>query len=205
MLAAGWHRRYATGSPLFVEGDPADSVVLIITGRTKIVVVTSDGVEIVLSLRGPGDLVGELAIIDNDPRPRSASVVAIEPVECRMLSATEFRRFLEEHPRATIELLRMVATRLRDAERHRVEFGAVDTSRRLARLLVELAEEAGHTTEEGTRLEVSLSQQELAGLVGASRESVARALTTLRTRGVVSTGRRVVVVRDLGALRTYGS
>jgi CRP-like cAMP-binding protein len=205
LLSAGRLRRLTKGDALFVEGDPGDFVVVIVKGRTKVVAVTSDGTEVVLSLRGPGDLVGELATIDDEPKPRMAALIAIEPVECRVVSTREFREFLEHHPQASIELLRMVAAKLRDAERRRVEFGAVDATRRLARLLVELSDEAGLVTAEGTRIAIALSQQELAGLVGASRESIARALITLRQQGLVTTSRRVVVVRDPAGLRTYGS
>src|SRR5439155_20462513 len=106
---------------------------------------------------------------------------------------------LQDHPRAALELVRMLVGRLRESDRRRVEFGAYDITRRLAALLVDLAMEA---EAHGTDPVVRLSQHEIAGLIGASRESVARALVSLRARGLVETGRRTITVVDLEGLRT---
>jgi CRP/FNR family transcriptional regulator, cyclic AMP receptor protein len=201
--STGAFRRYPRRAVLFVEGDPGTFVVLVLDGRAKIVATTPDGTEVVLSIRGPGDLVGELAAIDVEGAPRMASVIALEPIACRVLTTSEFVSFLEVHPDAAMALLRTVAARMRDSERRRVEFGAYDTARRLAGLLVELSGTHGRITAEGIHVEMPLSQQELAGLVGCSRESVARALIALRARGLVSTGRRSLFVRDLDGLRDF--
>jgi CRP-like cAMP-binding protein len=201
--SAGSFRRYSPRAALFVEGDPGTFVVLILEGRAKVVATTPEGTEVVLSIRGFGDLVGELASIDAEGVPRTASVVALEPIACRVIPTAEFVGFLEAHPDAAMALLRTVAARMRDSERRRVEFGAYDTARRLAGLLVELSTTHGRPTDQGVRVAISLSQQELAGLVGCSRESVARALVALRQRGLVSTGRRSLVVRDVDGLRDY--
>jgi CRP-like cAMP-binding protein len=200
---AGTFRRYPRRAVLFVEGDPGTFVVLILEGRAKVVATTPDGTEVVLSIRGPGDLVGELAAIDVEGAPRMASVIALEPIACRVLTTSEFVDVLESHPDAAMALLRTVAARMRDSERRRVEFGAYDTARRLAGLLVELSGTDGRATAEGIHVEMPLSQQELAGLVGCSRESVARALIALRARGLVATGRRSLIVRDLDGLRDF--
>jgi CRP-like cAMP-binding protein len=201
--AAGSFRRYPRRAALFVEGDPGTFVVLILEGRAKVVATTPEGTEVVLSIRGPGDLVGELASIDVERAPRMASVIALEPMVCRVLTTSDFVGFLEAHPDAAMALVRTVAARMRDSERRRVEFGAYDTTRRLAGLLVELSDSHGRETDDGVHVEMPLSQQELAGLVGCSRESVARALIDLRTRGLVSTGRRSLVVHDIDGLRAY--
>ena len=200
LAAIGRIRRYQRGSAIFLEGDEGDFVVVIVEGRTKAVASTVDGDETLLSLRGPGDLVGELAAIDAAAARRSASVIALEPVVCQIIRSEEFLGFLERHPSAAIEVMRIVAGKLRDADRRRVEFGAYDTTHRLAHLLVDLA---GQRPEPGPYVGTGLSQQELAGLVGSSRESVARALNALRSRGLVATGRRSVTVLDLERLRAY--
>jgi CRP-like cAMP-binding protein len=98
-------------------------------------------------------------------------------------------------------LTRGLIGRLRAAERRRLDFGSYDAPGRVARLLIEIAEEHGRTTDNGIEIGVSLSQEELAGLVTTSRESVARSLTSLRRRGLITTGRRSVVVRDMEGLR----
>lgn len=205
LAAAGNEGRYRKGDALFRVGDRGGFVVLITEGRAKVVVPSEEGTEVVLGIRGPGDVVGEMAALDHDDAPRMASIVALEPLRCRVVPVDEFAAFLDTHPRAALALLRTVADRMRDAESRRVELGTASTSRRLARLLTELSDTYGRVTGDGIRLDLPLSQQELAGLVGASRESVARAFKTLRTHGLVSTGTRSVVVHDLRSLRVYAS
>ena len=210
LLAAGTARLYRKGEPLFLAGDKGGFVVLITAGRVKVTTPTPTGAETVLSLRGPGDLVGELSALEDTPVERVATVVALEPVTCRVVRAAEFRALLAGHPSIALGLLRMVSSRLRAADRRIVEFGTYDTVRRLARLLAEMADQGAGL--EGARraephvhvLRTGLTQDDLAGLVGASRESVARALGTLRSLGLVTTGRGRVDVRDLPGLRSFG-
>ena len=123
-------------------------------------------------------MVGELGAFDGSSR--TASVVALEPLTVRMLT-TEFREFLGDEPGAALELIRMLVGRLREADRRRAEFGSYRTLARVAHLLADLA--AVPEPPATGAVAVRLSQQDIAGLVGASRESVARALATLRTRG----------------------
>jgi len=203
LLAAGRDRAYRRDAVVFHEGDRGGYAVLIVAGRVKIVTSAADGTETVLSLRGPGELVGEMAVIDDPATPRSATVIAIEPLRGRVLLGADLLAYFESHPLAIVELLRMLAARLRASDRRRVEHGAYTTTRRLAALLVELADTYGRPDRDGLRVDAALSQAELAGLVGASRESVARGLAVLRQKGYIATGRRTLLVRDLEELRTY--
>jgi CRP/FNR family cyclic AMP-dependent transcriptional regulator len=204
VLSAGRPRQYRAGETIFIAGDPGNFVVLITEGRAKVTAPSPTGTETVLSLRGPGDLIGELTALDDELAPRVATVVAVDAVVCRVVRARDFRAVLASHAGVALELLRMVAARLRSSDRRLVEFGAYDITRRIARLLAGMADTEGRPS--GTDLVVAggLSQDELAGLVGGSRESVARALAALRSLGLVSTGRRRVVVHDLAGLRDYG-
>ena len=195
----GHRRRLPTGTPLFLEGTRSDTVVLMISGRVKVFSSAADGTEVVLAVRGPGALLGELAAIDE--QPRSASVRSMEPVEILTVGSREFTAFLHAHPRTMWLLLRILTGRLRDADRKRAEFGVYDTLSRVARRLVELAERFGEPTESGIRITLSFTQDELAGWVGASREAVANALRTLRARGYLQTQRRTVTVLDIEGLR----
>jgi CRP-like cAMP-binding protein len=204
LAGAGHPRRYRAGETLMMSGDPGIFVVLITSGRVKVVAASPTGSETVLSLRGPGDLIGELAAIDDEGAPRTATVTALDPVVCRVIHAREFREMLSDHAGIAVELLRTVAAKLRASDRQRVEFGAYDSTRRLARLLSEMAETSGRPSDSGILLPSGLTQEDLAGLVGASRESVARGLAALRARGFVVTGRRSVLVVDPGGLRSYG-
>lgn len=205
LLDAGRPRRYRAGETIFLTGERGGDVVLITGGRAKVTVASRHGTETVLSLRGRGDVIGELAAIDDDDTaPRGATVVALEAVDTRVVRSADFRAIVARRPSMALELLRMVAERLRASDRRLVEFGASDTTRRLARLLAEMAEADATPTDGGLLLASNLTQDDLAGLVGASRESVARALAALRARGFVATGRRQVVVLDLAGLRDHG-
>src|SRR6266516_1694740 len=168
----GVQRRFRKGQALFHQGGTSDRVVVLLSGRVKVSTVTADGKEVVLAFRGPGDLLGELSAIDGDAR--SATVGALEPVEAAVVPASEFRAFLAVHPRVAILLLEMLARRLRDADRKRVEFGAHDTLGRVAARLVELAERYGEPATDGVRITLPLSQEELAGWTGSSREAVGK-------------------------------
>lgn len=199
LLQLGRRRRFRRGAVLFREGERSDGVFLVLEGRVKVSYFTDAGREIVLSVRGPGDLLGELSTLDGEPR--SASGIAMGTVEAVLVPAEAFLAFLEAHPRVSLALLRMLSRRLREATRRRIEYGAYDTLGRVARRLVELAREG--TLPAGTEIEIPLrlSQEELAGWVGASREAVSKALRVLRRRGWVATHRRGVVILDLEALR----
>ncbi len=174
-------------------------MLVVTSGRVKIFSLTEEGEEIVLAVRGPGALLGEISAVDG--APRSASVAALEPVTALVLPVAAFLDFLGTHPAAAMVLLRLITSRLRDADRKRVEFAAYDIAGRVARRLVELADRFGEPSPDGVRITVALSQDELAGWVGASREAVAKALRVLRDRGYLSTGRRTMTVLDLDGLR----
>ncbi|TQS40551.1 Crp/Fnr family transcriptional regulator [Cryptosporangium phraense] len=192
-------RSWARGDVLFHEGDESDSVLVLVSGRVKAYSSTGGGTEVLLAVRGPGALVGELAAIDE--RPRSATVEALEPVTALVLPLGAFEEYLRAHGRLALLLARMLADRLRDADRKRIEFGAHDTLGRVAARLVELADRFGQPTAEGTRIALPLTQDELAGWIGASREAVSKALQSLRAEGLLRTSRLTVVVYDLDALR----
>ncbi|HVE91868.1 MAG TPA: Crp/Fnr family transcriptional regulator [Actinomycetota bacterium] len=200
LRSRGGVRRFKRGASLFNEGERSDRVVCVLQGRVKVASYSEDGREIVLAVRGPGDLLGELSALDGEPT--SATVAALDPVEALVMSASQFRSFLEDQPRVSLLLLETLSRRLRDADRKRLEFGAYDTVGRVARRLIELAERFGDGSTDHVRIDLPLSQEELAGWVGSSRESVSKALRTLRTRGWIETDRRQITVRDLAALRS---
>ncbi|MGH3924516.1 MAG: Crp/Fnr family transcriptional regulator [Pseudonocardiaceae bacterium] len=188
----GGLRLLQRGDTLFHEGDPSDFVVLILRGNVKVSSVGDSGAETLLAMRGAGDIVGEMSAVDGEPR--SAQVSALEHVQAQVISAREFAAFLEAHPRATKVLLALVTARLRDADHKRVEVRELDVLGRIARRLLELSKTHGRPTPKGITLDLSLSQQELADWVGASREAVAKALRLLRERGAIDTRRRAITI-----------
>jgi CRP/FNR family transcriptional regulator, cyclic AMP receptor protein len=197
--AAGRRRDFRRGAVIFREADRTDSVVVLRSGRVKVSVDTAGGTEVVLAVRGPGALLGELAAIDREPR--SATVSAIEPIVALAVPLAAFEGFLQEHGRVALLLMRSLTAKLRDADRKRIEFGAHDTIGRVAARLVEMAERFGQPAAEGVKIGLPFSQDELAGWTGASREAVSKALGMLRSAGEIRTSRMSVVVKDLDALR----
>ncbi len=195
----GRQRRWPRAASVFTEGERAEWVGVVLSGEAKVSYFTEEGKEVLLAIRGPGALIGELAAIDGEPR--SATVSSLEPLEALVLPAAQFREFLYANPRVALLVLEMLSRKLRDADRKRIEFGAYDTLERVVRRLVELAERFGERTEEGVRITLPLSQEGLAGWTGSSREAVSKALQTLRGRGWVKTQRCSITVRNLEALR----
>jgi CRP/FNR family transcriptional regulator, cyclic AMP receptor protein len=196
-------RSFPRGTALFHERQAADRVLVVLQGCVKLSCVSDGGKEVVLAIRGPGDLLGELAAIDGEPR--SATATALEPVEALSLSAGDFRSFLEAHPRVALALLTVLTRRLRDADRKRVEFAAEDTMTRVAARIVELSERFGDKVARGLEIDLPISQEELAGWTGCSRDSVVNALQAMRGLGWIETQRRQILVRDIDALRRHAA
>ncbi len=203
LLALGFARRYAAGATIIHEGDEGDSVYVLLSGRVKVSVTATDGQQSVLCVLGPGELLGEFESIDEDEGPRTADNVALEVVECRVLRGVEFRAFLESHPRTAMVLLGTYVRRLRHSDRRRADVVALDTNHRVARLLLEQVSRRDMGDDNEVDVDLPLTQHELAGLAAASRESVVRALTSLRSRGLITTARRRITVCDVDGLRKY--
>ncbi len=144
-------------------------------------------------------MIGDMSVLDGEPR--SASAYALEDVHVLVLNADDFVSFLERHPKAALALLRMQNARLREADQKRIEYSAHDSVGRVASRLVELAVRYGESSDGGIRITAPLTQEELAGWTGASREAVSKALQTLRARGWIETHRRGITVLNLDALR----
>jgi CRP/FNR family cyclic AMP-dependent transcriptional regulator len=195
----GHAQRYPARATLMYQGEPGDRVMVLLTGRVKVVVVSPDGHEQLLSIRDPGDVLGELSFLDL--QPRSGSVVALEPVEVLGVPAPVFREFLESAPRVAVALLESLTRRFRDTTAKRAQFGALDTLGRLAARLVELADRYGGHCEGGIEIRISLTQEELGSWTGASPAGVAKALQTMRELGWIATQRRQIVIRDIEAVR----
>jgi CRP-like cAMP-binding protein len=198
LLRYGRKRHFNRANSLITAGTVSDSVLVILEGRVKLSFFTDAGDEVLLAIRGPGDLIGDLSALDE--KPHSATATALEPVDARTIRAADFRAFLLDYPQVSLLLLRMLSSRLRDADEKRVEFAAYDSVGRVARRLVEMAGRFGDPEGLGVRITLPLTQEELAGWTGSSREAVSKALQALRDRGLIETKRRAVTVLDLEGL-----
>ena len=189
--------------PILRAGAAGDDVVLVLHGRVKLVARGAAGREVVLAIRGPGELLGEMAVLGG--QRRTATALAVDDVEAGYLRADELRTFLAEHPDATLVLIRMLVRRLSEADRDRVDLATQDSVGRVAKRLLELADHHGTPTAGGTRIELSLTQDELASWTGATRETVSRALRLMRQLQWVATSNRSITILDPAALRGRSS
>jgi CRP-like cAMP-binding protein len=196
--SSGRRVAHAAGATLFVEGEGSGRVMIITRGRAKIFATCGNGRSVVLGIRGPGDIVGELSAVDG--RPRIATATMLDGGEVLVVPAEVFHGFLDERAGVAATLVRILAVRLRDADRSRTMFGAHDCATRLAQVLLDLAERHGSAHGDATLIDIPLTQQDLADWVGASREAVTKALHSFRHAGIIETRRRAIVVHDLPAL-----
>jgi CRP-like cAMP-binding protein len=203
LRSLGVNRRFPRGAAIWHEGQMGDRVLIIHDGWVKLSRFTDDGREVVLGIRGSGDLLGELAAIE--ARPRTASAIAIADVQATLVPQREFAAFLESHPAATLLMLRILAARLAEADSKQVEISAEDTLARVATRILELAERFGDEQDERISIAHPLSQEELAAWTGCSRDSVVKALGSMRALGWIETGRRHITVLDARSLRRRSS
>lgn len=199
ILSRSRPQRFAPRSRFMYEGQVGSEVMVIVAGRVKVTYLTAEGREVILDFRGPGDLLGEIAAVDG--KPRSNAVEAIEVVDVVSMPAAEFRSLLASRPTLANQLLQNTIRRFRDADRKVVEFGASNAAGRLAARLLELVERFGTSTRAGHVIDLPITQDELAGWTGASREAVAKALHGFRELGLVSTERRRLTVLDREGLQ----
>jgi CRP-like cAMP-binding protein len=199
LTTSGRQRRFPKREHLFSEGDRSDWVAVVLEGRVQNVTLTDDGRRLDLSRSLPGDLLGEMAAIDG--LPRSGTAIAMDTVEVLAVPAPAFRDWLLDHPRVALLLLETIVAKVRASDRRRIEFVARDALSRVSQRLVELAADGAPADPTDGSITVAVSQDELATWVGASREAVSKAMARLRRAGVITTGRRAVVVVDLESLR----
>lgn len=203
LIGVGRPRRYNRGATIVIQGDHSETVFVVVAGRVKISQVTPDGREIVLAVDGPGALLGDFEAVDPESGPRGAANVALEPVECRELTGEDFRGVLQSNPRIALTLLRWTIRRLKAADRRRIDATSLDTTHRLARFLLELADNHAQADPPRVDIKIQLTQEELASSIAASRDTVVRAITSLRSLGFITTARRRITILDINALRRY--
>lgn len=186
------------GRLLFEEHDPGDSLFLIAAGKMKIGRRASDGRENLLAVLGPGEMLGELSLFD--PGPRTASAVAVSDVRLLELAHADMLKLLANRPEVARYLLASLARRLRRTNEALADLVFADVPGRVAKSLLELSRRFGKKTDEGVRVAHDLTQEELAQLVGASRETVNKALAEFANRGWIRTEARAVVMLDIARL-----
>lgn len=190
--------RLRRGDVLFQEGDSGDTLYIVAEGKIKVGRTSSDGRENLLAVLGPGQMFGELTLFD--PGPRSATVTAITETTLLALAHENLQHWLVGRPAVAYSLLQQLASRLRKANDVVADLVFSDVPGRVAKALLELAERFGRTAEDGVHVHHDLTQEELAQLVGASRETVNKALADFTSRGWLRLEPRSVVLLDVNRL-----
>jgi len=187
------------GERLFAEGDAGDKLYIILTGKIKLTKAAPDGRENLLSVHGPGEMFGELSLFD--PIPRTSSATAVTSAQLAGLAHDDLRAWLSTRPEVAMHLLQALAQRLRRINDVKADLVFTDVPGRVAKALLDLAERFGVQTPEGLQVNHDLTQEELAQLVGASRETVNKALADFTARGWIQLAAKSVLVTDTDRLR----
>lgn len=194
-LGAAFRRRsFKRGETIYHQGDPGHVLHVVVSGRVKVVLPSETGEEAVLTVLGPGDVHGEMALLDGEPR--SATVVALEPVTSATLSREDFLDLLKRSPAAVEGVLGGLAQTIRRLSTEVGDLMFLDLQGRLAKKLLELAETHGQPDGEGIEIQVALTQEDLASMIGATRPRVNQLLGSFEDRGAIARkGRRIVILR----------
>ena len=200
-LVPDLHRRsFGAGSHIFREGDVGLHLHLILKGEVKITRSGPGGAEVVFAMLLPGDLFGELALLEEGAL-RTADAVSVQPTDCLTLERRALITFLDSHPERVWHLVRFLSAYIRRKDESFAEVAFLDIQGRVARKLLELARTQGEPAPGGTRIRVRVSQRTLAGMVAARRENVNRALSRFAAQGDISMAGGYITVLDAAALR----
>jgi len=198
LVQAGSWLSVAPGEVLLARADDSGDVAIVWSGLTKAVVRVVDGKQVVLAVRGAGDIVGELSHINRGGR--SAAVVAVNRVQALLLRRCHFHQFLDHRAHAAETLRCVIVDRLCEADRDRLAAASMTVGQRLARFLLKIALRHGIPGPAGDLKIDHLSQEDLAACIGGATRTVAREMQAWRTRKIISTERRSVTVHQVPAL-----
>ncbi len=185
---------FPRGTSVFVEGEQGDTLYIVLTGKVKVGRKAADGRENMLSVMGPSDMFGELSLFDPGPRTDTATVVT--DARLASLAHSSLRPWISDRPEIAEQLLRVLARRLRRTNDALADLIFTDVPGRVAKALLGLSERFGTQEADGMRVNHDLTQEELAQLVGASRETVNKALADFAARGWMRVDSRAVTILD---------
>ena len=199
LSSATKRRTFRSGEVIFHRDDPGQVLYMIKEGKVKICIISPDGQEVSLTVFGKGEVFGEFALLDG--LPRSADAVALEKVECYTLQRSDFQNAILKNPKIAILVLEAMSKRLRNTNNMVEDLIFLDVYGRVAKKLLELADAHGVKTEEGVVIDVRLTQQELASMVGASRESVNKVLGYFTDKNFISTDKHRITIHRIADLK----
>lgn len=194
-------RTFARGDIIFQKDEAGQSLFIIESGSVRIYVPGSQGTDLTLAHMGPGDFFGDISLLDG--RPRTASAAAAAESVVLSLERSDFSTLLRSRPDSALSVLEVIAGRLRESDQMASDLAFLDAAGRLARKLLEFANASGLKRGDGTLVNASLTQEELASMIGVTRESVNRNLSEFRRKGLIGREGRKIIIRDAEALRAY--
>jgi CRP-like cAMP-binding protein len=199
VLRLSSERRVPRGTSLVQKGDPGSSMMAVLAGRVRVSAVSADGKEITIRYINPGEVFGEIALLDG--KPRSADCGAIEDTTLLVLERRHFLPFLRRNEDLSLRLIAVLCEKLRQTSTALEELALFDLPTRLARLLLKLASDYGRQCGKGIRIDLKMSQRDLSNLVASSRESVNKQLRIWRDDGVVDLDGGYLILRRPEELR----
>lgn len=199
IAAVARRRAYRRGEVICHQGDPGDTFHVIESGRLKVSLYGESGAETLLAILGPSECFGELALLDGEPR--SATVQALEPVETIVVRRSDFLALLRQNPAIMDRLLVAMAAKIRYLSDVVSDLAFLDLEGRLAKRLLELAEEHGRPVDSTTEIELPITQEDLAAMVGSTRASVNKLLGWYEDRGLIRRRGRRIALLDPERLR----
>jgi len=199
LAAAVTRRRYRRAETIFQKDEPGHSVYIVERGSVRIYVPSPQGNDLVLAVLGAGDFFGDLSLLDG--RPRSASAAATSDTTLLALERTDFIALITSRPEAAMAVLEAVSRRLRETDEMAADLAFLDVPGRLAKKLLDLAASNGVQKSSGVLIDLAVTQEELANMIGVTRESVNRNLSDFKKMGLVTNQGRKLIVKDAARLR----
>jgi CRP-like cAMP-binding protein len=191
-------QKYAAHESIFLMGSPGDSMVAVLSGTIRISVPSPDGKEVVLAILGPGEICGEIALLDG--KERTADARAATDCSVVVLERRDVLSFFAQYPDAWARLIEVLCERLRTADQQMAEFALLPVPVRLAKALLRLATPDGPTLDGPAAARVRLTQRELGNVIGATRESVNKYLRAWQRKGCIRIGDRLIVITNRAAV-----
>ena len=194
-------RNYDKSDIIFQKDDPGQSLFIVESGQVRIYMPGVQGTDLTLTVMGPGEFFGDLSLLDG--RPRSASASASVATVLLTIERNDFTSLIRARPDAALAILAEISRRVRDTDQMASDLAFLDVSGRLARKLLDLGDSHGAARTAGVMLNVALTQEDLANMIGVTRESVNRNLSMFRRLGLIGREGRKIIIRNPDGLRTY--
>lgn len=183
ILTLAIERKFPAGQVIFQKGDEGNSMMIVLSGEVKICAISADGREIVLNIIRPGEVFGEIALLDG--KPRSADAVTLSDCQILLIRRRDFLPYIEKHPDVAVQIISLLCQKLRNTSNALENIGLLSIPARLARLLLQMSETDNVGDRNVVKIRLTLSQRQIGNLIGATRESVNKQLRAWQNNGII--------------------